>query len=87
MEHISLQYFSIAYDPGSLAKIRNNLESGTVESVNYALEMIDIVIDDAIKAKLVSLIDVVSDDEKLKNLHQFYPGEVPQYNQLNRRYY
>jgi AAA family ATP:ADP antiporter len=73
---------SIAYDPGSLAKIRANIESGTVESVNYALEMIDLVIDDSIKAKLVSLIDVVPDEEKLKNLHQFYPGEVPQYTPL-----
>jgi len=73
---------SIAYDPGSLSKIRVNIENGTVESVNYALEMIDIVIDESIKAKLVSLIDVVSDEEKLKNLHQFYPGEVPSYDQL-----
>jgi len=44
--------------------------------------MIDIVIDDSIKAKLVSLVDVVSDEEKLKNLHQFFPGEVPQYDRL-----
>ena len=73
---------SIAYDAGSLAKIRDNIDSGTVEGVNYALEMIDLVIDDSIKAKLVSLIDVVSDEEKLKNLHQFFPGEVPQYDQL-----
>jgi len=73
---------SIAYDSGSIEKIRANITSGTVESVNYALEMIDIVIDESIKAKLVSLVDVVSDEEKLKNLHQFYPGEVPQYNQL-----
>ena len=73
---------SITYDSGSIAKIRVNIESGTVESVNYALEMIDIVIDDSIKAKLVSLVDVVSDEEKLKNLHQFFPGEVPQYDRL-----
>jgi ATP:ADP antiporter, AAA family len=73
---------SIAYDSGSLAKIRANIESGTLESVNYALEMIDLVIDDSIKSKLVSLIDVVPDDEKLKNLHQFFPGEVPQYDHL-----
>jgi AAA family ATP:ADP antiporter len=73
---------SIAYDPGSLAKIRENLESGTVESVNYALEMIDIVIDDSIKPKLISLLDVVPDEDKLKNLHQFYPGEIPGYDQL-----
>jgi AAA family ATP:ADP antiporter len=73
---------AIAYDAGSLAKIRANIESGTVESVNYALEMIDLVIDDSIKAKLVSLIDVVTDDEKLKNLRQFFPGEVQLYDQL-----
>jgi ATP/ADP translocase len=73
---------SIAYTTGSLAKIRANIESGTVAGVNYAIEMIDLVIDDSIKAKLVSLIDVVRDEEKLKNLHKFFPGEVPQYNHL-----
>jgi AAA family ATP:ADP antiporter len=73
---------SITYDAGSISKIRANIESGTVGSVNYALEMIDIVIDDSIKAKLVSLIDAVPDEEKLKNLHQFFPGEVPTYDNL-----
>jgi AAA family ATP:ADP antiporter len=80
--HFLFNLLSLAYDPGSLAKIRANIESGTVESVNYALEMIDIVIDESIKAKFVSLIDSLSDEEKLKNLHQFFPGELPQYGQL-----
>ena len=44
--------------------------------------MIDIVIDDSIKPKLISLLDVLPDEEKLKNLHQFFPGEIPQYNKL-----
>jgi hypothetical protein len=73
---------SVAYDKGSLDKIRANLESGTVGSVNYALEMIDIVIEDAIKPRLVSVVDVVPDEEKLKNLHQFYPGEIPEFDTL-----
>ena len=73
---------SITYDSGSVAKIRANIETETVEGVNYALEMIDIVIDESIKAKLVSLIDVVPDEEKLKNLHTFYTGEVPSYENL-----
>jgi ATP:ADP antiporter, AAA family len=73
---------SIAYDAGSVSKIWANIESGTVESINYALEMIDLVIDESIKAKLVSLIDAVPDEDKLKNLHQFFPGEVPQSEQL-----
>jgi ATP/ADP translocase len=73
---------AITYDSGSITKIRANLESATVESINFALEMIDIVIDDSIKPKLVLLLDVVSDEEKIKNLHQFFPGEIPHYDKL-----
>ncbi len=73
---------SITYDPGSISKIRENLESETVESVNNALEMIDIVIDDSIKPQLISLLDIVPDEDKLKNLYLFFPGEVPGYNKL-----
>lgn len=73
---------SISYDPVSIEKIRLNLESGTVGSVNFALEMVDIVIDDSIKPKLVAYIDSVPDEEKIRNLHQFYPGEVPEFESL-----
>jgi len=73
---------SIAYEKSSVEKIRANIENGTVASVNYALEMIDIVIDESIKPKLISLIDSVPDEEKLKNLQQFYPVVLPGYEQL-----
>jgi ATP:ADP antiporter, AAA family len=73
---------TITYDSGSIKKIKENLDRETVESVNYALEMMDIVIDDSIKQKLIALVDVVSDEDKLKNLNQFYPGSVPEYNKL-----
>ncbi len=73
---------SITYDSGSITKIRENLEKETVESVNYALEMIDIVIEDSVKPKLIALLDVVPDEEKVKNLYHFFPGEIPIYNKL-----
>jgi len=73
---------SITYDSGSITKIRENLESETVESVNFALEMIDIVIDDSIKPKLIPLLDIVPDVEKIKNLHQFFPGVIPHFDML-----
>ncbi len=73
---------SIAYDSGSVDKIRENMESGTVESVNYALEMIDIVVDESIKPKLVPLLDVIPDEDKVKALFQFFPGEIPEYRKL-----
>jgi AAA family ATP:ADP antiporter len=73
---------SITYDAGSISRIKENIESGTVESVNYALEMIDMVIDDSIKPKIISLLDVIPDEEKARHLYQFYPGEIPEYGRL-----
>jgi ATP/ADP translocase len=73
---------SITYDSGSINKIKENLDRETVESVNFALEMIDIVIDDSIKPKLIALVDVIPDEDKLRNLHQFFPGEIHEYNKL-----
>jgi hypothetical protein len=73
---------SITYEAGSISKIRENLLSDTVESVNYALEMIDIVIDDTIKPKLIALLDAIPDEVKIKNLFHFYPGEIPEYEKL-----
>ena len=73
---------SVTYDSGSISRIRENLASNTVESVNYALEMIDIVIDESIKPKIIPLLDVISEEAKVKNLFQFYPGEIPDYPKL-----
>jgi hypothetical protein len=73
---------SVAYDAGSIKKIRENLESETVESGNFALEMIDIVIDESIKPKVIALLDILPDEDKLKTLYQFYPGEVPSIGKL-----
>jgi AAA family ATP:ADP antiporter len=73
---------SITYDSGSVEKIRENLESETVESVNFALEMIDLVVDESIKPKLVPLLDVIPDEDKVKALYQFYPGEIHEYGKL-----
>jgi hypothetical protein len=67
---------SITYDSGSIARIRENFGIETMESVTYALEMTDIVVSDLIKPKLISLLDVVPDEDKVINLFQFFPGEI-----------
>jgi ATP:ADP antiporter, AAA family len=68
---------SITYNSGSIAKILENIDAGKVENISYALEMTDIVVSDSIKPKLISLLDLVPDDVKLRNLFQFYPGDIP----------
>ena len=73
---------SITYNSDIITKIRERLGSETIESVNYAHEMISIVIDDSIKPKLISLLDAIPDEDKLKNLFRYYPGEIPGYKTL-----
>lgn len=73
---------SLIYDKQSFDKIRENLALETVESVNFALEMIDIVVDDSVKPRLTALLDDVSEEDKLKTLFQFYPGNIPAYPEL-----
>jgi ATP:ADP antiporter, AAA family len=73
---------SITYDSDYIDKIRINLKRSSVESVTLALELIDLVIDDAIKPKLISLLNAGKDTEKLKNLHNYFPGDVQKYNKL-----
>ncbi len=73
---------SITYNPDTITKIRKSLESETLESVNFAHEMISIVINDAIKPKLISLLDAAPDEDKIKNLFRFFPGEIPRHKKL-----
>ncbi len=68
---------SITYNPGPVTMIRENIGKKTWESNNYALEMTNIVVYDSIKSKLITLLDFVPDEEKIKNLLQFYPIEIP----------
>ena len=58
------------------------MNKGTLESISNALEMTDVVVGEHIKQKLIYLLDLVPDEEKLKNLFQFYPGEIPKRKRL-----
>jgi hypothetical protein len=73
---------SITFDPESILKIKKNLEINTIESVNLATELIDIVIDHEIRHQLISILGIADYDEKLRNLYHFFPGRIPKYNEL-----
>jgi hypothetical protein len=77
-----LKILSLAYNPAAITRIRKNLEFETIESVHYAHAMIDIIMDDSVKAQIIYLLDVVPDDEKLRNLGRFFPVGIPDYYKL-----
>jgi AAA family ATP:ADP antiporter len=77
-----INLLSLAYDPAIMSRIKKNLEPGTIESVHYAHAVIDIVFDESIKTKLICLLDIIPDEDKLHNLNHFFPVEIPDYNNL-----
>lgn len=73
---------SINYNSGVIDMIMENIRSGISGNINYAYEMADIVLSDSIRLKVISLFDFVPDEVRIKNLQQFYPGEIPVYNKM-----
>ncbi len=73
---------SVTYGPSPIGKIRESLESGTIESVNYALEMVDLLIDDEIKPRIMPLLGMIPDEEKVRRLFHFFPGAIPDYDKV-----
>jgi AAA family ATP:ADP antiporter len=66
---------SILYDPESVELVRQNISSGDHESIAFALELLDLFIDQELKPKLLPLLDDKPVEEKLRLLQYHFPRE------------
>jgi ATP:ADP antiporter, AAA family len=73
-DHLSL-LLSLLYDPESVQLVKENVESGTPDSVQYAMELLDLFVDQDLKPKLIPLLDDTSTSDKLEKLQIFFPRE------------
>ena len=73
---------TLSYEKNAVQRIRENLEHGTVVSVSFALELLDMTVEEGIKPQLKALFDQAPTRIKLKNLSRFYPGDLPDYKTL-----
>ena len=64
---------SMLYDPKSIQLIKQNLESQTNEGVTYAIELLDVLLSEDLKQKIIPILDDVSVSDKVKRLENFYP--------------
>ncbi len=71
-EHI-YTLLGMLYDKQSIALVKENINSGTSEGVTYAIELLDVLLSEDLKQKVIPVLDDVSDSEKLKKLEFFYP--------------
>ncbi|MBV6641322.1 MAG: HEAT repeat domain-containing protein, partial [Cyclobacteriaceae bacterium] len=63
------------YDAQSVLLAKDNLEAGTTDSVTFAIEMMDIFLDEELKPKIFPVMDDFKVEERLAKLQNFYPPE------------
>ncbi len=81
-EKFLFNILAVIYDSASIDSLKKTIDIETIESTNYALEMIDMMMDESIKYLLISYFDDVPKQNKIRTLHRFFRGHVPQYHGL-----
>lgn len=66
---------SILYDPQSVELVRENIESGDPDNIAFAMELLDLFVDQELKPKLLPILDDSSTEDKLRLLQLHYPRE------------
>ena len=59
---------SLNYEPSSIEKIKESIDIGTVESIGYAIELLDLFVADELKSYLFPLLEDSPVSDKLKQL-------------------
>jgi ATP:ADP antiporter, AAA family len=72
IDHIYM-LLAMLYDTRSIQLVKENIESGTTEGTSYALELLDVFLSDQLKAKVIPVLDDLSNGEKIGRLEIFYP--------------
>lgn len=67
---------SMLYDPQNVTLARNSIMNGTSEGITFAVEMMDIFIEDELKDKILPVLDEMKVRERLAKLQNNYPPEI-----------
>jgi ATP:ADP antiporter, AAA family len=66
---------SILYDPDSVQLVRESIESGDPSGIAYAIELMDLFVDQELKPKLFPLYDDIPMSRKIELLQVYFPRE------------
>lgn len=72
IEHIYM-LLAMLYDTRSIQLVKENIDSGTADSITYAIEMLDVFLEDQLKQKVIPVLDDLSDADRISRLDHFYP--------------
>ncbi|MBN2682424.1 MAG: HEAT repeat domain-containing protein [Bacteroidales bacterium] len=73
---------SIAYNPKSVSHVKENLELETAEGISFALELLDLFIDENIKPILMIVFEDISEYERVRRFQDHFPLEKMEPHQI-----
>lgn len=72
IEHIYM-LLAMLYDTRSIQLVKENIDSGTADSITYAIELLDVFLADQLKQRVIPVLDDLSDTERISRLDNFFP--------------
>ncbi len=72
IEHIYM-LLAMLYDTRSIQLVKENIDSGTADSITYAVELLDVFLTDQLKQRVIPVLDDLSDTERINRLENFFP--------------
>ncbi len=63
------------YDPQNVKLVRDSIQSGEVDGITFAVEMMDIFVEEELKPKLIPVMDELKVTERLEKLENYFPPE------------
>jgi hypothetical protein len=64
---------AMLYDTRSIQLVKENIDSGTADSITYAIELLDVFLADQLKQRVIPVLDDLSDTERVNRLDNFFP--------------
>jgi len=62
--------------------VKQNIDSGTNEGITYAIELLDVILSEDIKDRIIPLLDDIPDSDKVRKLNVFYPHLIQDFNEV-----
>lgn len=72
IEHIYM-LLAMLYDTRSIQLVKENIDSGTADSITYAIELLDVFLADQLKQRVILVLDDLTDTERINRLENFFP--------------
>ncbi|MFT7157660.1 MAG: AAA family ATP:ADP antiporter [Parvicella sp.] len=63
------------YDPQNVKLVRDSIQSGEVDGITFAVEMLDIFVEEELKPKLLPVMDEIKVTDRLDRLENYFPPE------------